>query len=153
MAYKKRRNYETTSYSIAHYILMFILVCACIVIVAWILIADRHHEDTDATGAIFTEQTITSNGQISPCAQKVINTVAQMWTYNPDQIPARYWDIASHYVNGNVTERTEGTCDKVKYICYAGQRRRDCNPCAVQNGIAMAMDRHAADLISKKCPK
>lgn len=156
MAKKKVRNdYETTSYSIAHYILMFLLVCICIVIVAWIMIAGRYHTDTDTTGVILAEtETVTDTARpVSPCAQQIINNVAQMWTYNPDQVPSYYWDVATKYVNGTVTERIDGVCDKVRYVCDAGQRRRDCNPCAVSTGITIAMDRHASDLIAKKCPK
>ena len=157
--YKNYKNDEPTSYSIAHYILVFLLVCVGVVAVIWILVAIGYRLEKRAASGPVTimaaeENVVTTDdiNALSPCAKRVVNSVAQIWTYSPDDVPRKYWDMAYTYVNDTIPTRTEGSCNNVRFICNAGQRRRDCDPCAVSAGMSMAMDRHISDMISQNCP-
>ena len=149
----KRYN-QTTSYSVAHFILVFLVVCACIVGVIWLLIAAgyRHYERSvadDTAAVVESETVVTSNA--SPCAQQVMNDVAQMWAYSPNDVPQKYWDMAVNYLNQPVDAWTEDTCNGIRFICNPGQIRRECDPCAVSSAMSTAMEAHARDMISQNC--
>ena len=141
---------QTTSYSIAHYILIFMLVCIGIVLVAWLLIAAGYRYQ--AQQAISDDNVIVMPNETTPCAQSVMNQVAQVWAYDPNKVPQKYWEMAVDYLNGTVDTWTEGSCNDIRFICNPGQVRRDCDPCAVSTAMSMAMQAHTNDMIAKKCP-
>ena len=152
------RNQTTTSYSVAHYILIFLLICLGVVVVGWLLIAAgyRNYEQQLADDPVVEETvettTTTTATTLSPCAQKVMNEVAQMWAYSQNDVPQKYWDMAVEYLNSPVSSWTEGTCNDIRYICNPGQIRRECDPCAVSNAMSRAMEAHTRDLKAKNCP-
>lgn len=153
------RNQTTTSYSVAHYILIFLLICLGVVVVGWLLIAAgyRNYEQQLADDDPVVEETVettttTTATTLSPCAQKVMNEVAQMWAYSQNDVPQKYWDMAVEYLNSPVSSWTEGTCNDIRYICNPGQIRRECDPCAVSNAMSRAMEAHTRDLKAKNCP-
>ncbi len=96
---------------------------------------------------------ITHVKNTDPCVQRTINTVAQMWAYNPEMVPQRYWDMAADYMNQTITTRTYGICQDVAYTCHVGQIRRDCDPCAVPSARDYAQSMHTAEMIQKNCGK
>ena len=141
---------QTTSYSIAHYILMFLLVCVGIVVVVWLLIVAGYRYQ--AHQPISDDDVIVTQVETTPCAQQVMNEVAQVWAYTPEKVPQRYWEMAVDYLNGTVDVWTEGSCNDIRFICNPGQIRRECDPCAVSSAMSMAMRAHTNDMIANKCP-
>ena len=143
---------QTTSYSVAHFILVFLVVCACVVGVVWLLIAAgyRHAEQQSDAQVVETETVVATT--VSPCAQGVMNDVAQMWAYNPNDVPQKYWDMAVNYLNAPVENYTEGACNDIRFICNPGQIRRECDPCAVSSAMSKAMEKHTKAMIAQNCP-
>ena len=142
----KKFSTNTSAFSIAHYILLFLVVCVCITIIAWVMIS---HSNPHPSNNITTPITHVKN--TNPCVQRTINTVAQMWAYNPEMVPQRYWDMAEKYMNETITTRTYGICMDVAFTCHAGQIRRDCDPCAVPSARDYAQSMHTANMIQKNC--
>lgn len=145
MATKFKTN--TNSFTIAHYILLFLVVIICIGIISWVII--KRHNNTPQNNIT---PTITHAKNTDPCVQRATDTVAQMWAYNPRLIPQKYWQIASDYINETITTRTYGICQDIAFTCRPGQKRIDCDPCAVPSARAYAQDMQTADIISKDCP-
>lgn len=145
MATKFETN--TNSFTISHYILLFLVVIICIGIISWVIIK-RHN----ATPQNNITPTITHVKNTDPCVQHATDTVAQMWAYNPRLIPQKYWQIASNYINETITTRTYGICQDVAFTCRPGQKRIECDPCAVPSARAYAQDMQTADMISENCP-
>ncbi|MBP3397461.1 MAG: hypothetical protein J6K82_00855 [Alphaproteobacteria bacterium] len=144
MAKKFKTNIN--SFTIAHYILLFLVVGLCICIIAWIMI----HRVNSAPENNVTLNT-THMTSSDPCVQRTINTVNQMWAYDPKQVPQKYWEIAMNYMNQPITTRTYGLCQDVGYICHPGQILRDCDPCAVPSARTYAQSIHISDMIEKNC--
>ena len=142
----KKFTTNTNSFTIAHYILLFLVVGLCISIIAWILISRNN-----TTPANNVTQNIIHIRDTDPCVQRTRNTVAQMWAYDPRAVPQKYWTIATEYLNQTITTPTYGICQDVAFTCHVGQLRRDCDPCAVPSARAYAMDIHTADLIRENC--
>ena len=135
---------NTSSFTIAHYILLFLVTGICIAIIAWIMI---NRTNNNPSNNITTEHI-----KYSPCVQRTINTVEQMWAYDPKLIPNKYWKIAMDYLNEPIRTRTYGICQDVAYTCNVGQLRRDCDPCAVPSARQYAREFHIADMIKQNCP-
>lgn len=145
MAKKIKTN--ITSFTIAHYILLFFVVVLCVCIIAWVMI-HRNNSSPENNVSINTTHISSSN----PCVQRTINTINQMWAYNPKQVPQKYWDIAMSYMNQPIITRTYGLCQDVGYVCHPGQILRDCDPCAIPSARTYAQSIHIADMIEKNCP-
>ena len=142
----KKNSNNTSAFTIAHYILLFLVTGLCISIIAWIMITRNNNKPTnDVT------QNIIRIKNSDPCVQRVNEIVTRMWAFNPDAVPEKYWKIATEYLNAPITTRTYGICQDVAFTCHTGQIRRDCDPCAVPAARAYAMDIHINDLIHANC--
>ena len=140
----KKTEFQTTPFTIAHYILLFMVAVVCTSIVVWLIIA--RHNATVADSINITK--IMNN---DPCVNQTREAVSRMWSYNQELIPMRYKTMANTYANNAVLTRTSGYCNDVPFTCRAGQLRRTCDPCAVVAGRNMAMEVHIADMIRANC--
>ena len=143
----KKFTTNTNAFGIAHYILLFIVVILCICTIAFIIIKRNNPNPQNNV-----QPTITHIKNNDPCVQRTINTIAQMWAYDPKKVPQKYWDIATNYLTEPITTRFYGICQDVAYTCHPGQIRRDCDPCAVPSARAYAMEIHTTDMIQANCP-
>lgn len=137
---------NTNTYTIAHYILLFLVIGLCICIAAWIMIS-RHNQSPQNN----ITPTITHISNKSPCIRRTIDTIEQMWRYDPKSVPQKYWNIAIEYLNEPMLNRTYGICQDVAFVCYPGQTRRECDPCAVPSARAIAKQQQIADMIKTNC--
>ncbi len=137
---------QTNPFTIAHYILMFLVAGLCIGVVAWAMIS------AGGNRPVSNVEPVTHIANTDPCSQKMMNAVAQMWAYNPGAVPQKYWDLAAEYANEQIKTRIRGACNDVKFVCRPGQIRRDCDPCALGSARQMAMDQQTADMIAENCP-
>lgn len=137
---------DTNSFTIAHYILLFLVIGLCICIVAWFMITRHNNHPTNNVTT-----TITHISNASPCVQRTIDTVEKMWRYDPKSVPQKYWNIAIEYLNEPITSRTYGLCQDVAFVCHTGQIRRECDPCAVPSARAFAKQQQIADMIKMNC--
>ncbi|MBQ2017383.1 MAG: hypothetical protein II208_02550 [Alphaproteobacteria bacterium] len=142
----KKVKQNTSAFTIAHYILLFLVSGLCISIIAWIIITRDNKKPTNNVS-----ENIIHVKNTDPCVQRINDIVARMWAFNPDAVPEKYWKIATNYLNQPITTRTYGLCQDVAFICHAGQIRRDCDPCAVPAARTYAMDIHINDLIHANC--
>ena len=142
-----RHNPNTTPFTIAHYILLFLVTVICICIIAWVIIK---RTNSDPRNNI--TPTITHISGHDSCTKRATNIVMKMWAYDPKSVPARYWQIATDYMNEKITARTYEICQDVAFTCRIGERRRDCDPCAVPSARAYAQSIQIADLIPQICP-
>ncbi len=142
----KKFKTDTSAFSIAHYILLFFVAGLCITIISWVMIKNNNP---------VPENNVTANvlhiRESDPCVQRVRDSVAHMWAYDPKNVPQKYWDIAGNYLNQTITTRTYGICQDVAYTCRPGQIRRDCDPCAVPSARDWAQSVHMADMIQENC--
>lgn len=137
---------NTNSFTIAHYILLFLVAGLCICIIAWIVI-NRHNKNPQNN----IQPNILHTTGASPCVKRVINTVENIWERDPKTVPERYWNIAVEYLNEPITVRTYGLCQDVAFVCNPGQLRRNCDPCAVPNARAFAKSIQISEMIEKNC--
>ena len=144
MAKKFKTN--TSAFSIAHYILLFLVVGFSIAIIAWVMIKNNNPnpENNVSNNVIHVKDT-------DPCVQRTRDMVARMWAYDPGAVPEKYWIIAENYLNQVITTRTYGICQDVAFTCHVGQIRVDCDPCAVPSARDWAQSIHVADMIQKNC--
>ena len=142
----KKFKTNTNAFSIAHYILLFLVVGICIAIIAWVMITNNNPNPTSniSTNVVHVKES-------NPCVQNTRDMVARMWAYDPQSVPQRYWDIAGNYMNQTITTRTYGICQDVAFTCRPGQIRRDCDPCAAPSARDWAQSIHTADMIQKNC--
>ena len=144
MAKKFKTN--TNTYTIAHYLLLFLVIGLCICIAAWIMIT-RHNNNPINN----VTPTITHISSTLPCVKRTVDTVEQMWRYDPKSVPQKYWNIAIEYLNEPITARTYGLCQDVAFVCHTGQIRRECDPWAVPSARAFAKQQQIADMIKMNC--
>lgn len=139
---------DTNSFSIAQYILLFLVVVLCIGIVAWTLVHTGRNmkSENPATNVVHITNT-------DPCVQNIMNVVSQTWAYNPNSVPQKYLDLATQYANAQITTRIHGACNEITFVCRPGQIRRDCDPCALSSARQIAMDQQIADMIQSNCPE
>ena len=137
---------NTNSFTIAHYILLFLVIGLCICIVAWIMIS-RHNKHPQNN---ITPTVIHISGT-SPCIKRTVDIVDKMWKYDPKQVPQKYWEIALEYLNVPITVHTYGICQDVAFVCTPGQTRRECDPCAVPSARTIAKQQQIADMIKLNC--
>lgn len=143
--------YQTNSFSIAHYILLICMVVLCGGVVAYAIIHDTGRHDDVLAMPMPTRPAAPAATQPDTCAQTVTNAVAQMWAYNPDVIPVKYKDIAMAYYTGPVNTTIRGECNGVRFVCRAGVRRADCDPCAAGGARDYAISLQTRDMIKKHC--
>lgn len=143
--------YQTNSFSIAHYILLICMVVLCGGVVAYAIIHDTGRHDDVLAMPMPTRPAAPASTQPDTCAQTVTNAVAQMWAYNPDVIPVKYKDIAMAYYTGPVNTTIRGECNGVRFVCRAGVRRADCDPCAAGGARDYAISLQTRDMIKKHC--
>lgn len=139
----KNDNY-TTPFGIAHYILLLAVGALCLGVIIY----------AAYWGPRATHQpmpTPVDTPVPSECARDAANTVAQMWAYHPEFIPAKYQNMVIEYLSEPVEFTTRGTCNDVSFTCYAGQTWRDCDPCALGRIQENIMQIHIADVVSAKC--
>lgn len=137
---------NTTAFTIAHYIFLFFVMFFCISIIAWVMIKrDNPNPSNNISDNILHINSST------PCVQRTIRTVKQMWEYDPRAVPEKYWEIAMDYMNQKIENRTYGLCQDVAYICPRGAVIIDCNPCAVPMAREYAQKIHIADMIMANC--
>lgn len=139
---KKQSENATNSFTIAHYILMFLVAVLCASIVVWLIIGRQENEEKIVVAQIENSD---------PCVQQALNIVGQMWAYNQELIPVKYLAMVDAYVNEPVPVRVTGYCEDVVFTCRPGQVRRVCNPCAVSVGRQIAMEKHVADIVQSTC--
>ena len=142
----KKIHHNLSSFNIAHYILLFFVVCLAIGIVAYATIT---HNNTPTNNTEFSTQHISSTA----CINRVTRQIHQMWQYNPKSVPQQYWEIAIAYLNTPIAETTYGLCQDVAYVCHAGQIRRNCDPCAVPSARKHAQSVHISDAITENCTR
>ena len=144
----KKFKTNTSAFSIAHYILLFLVAGICITIVARVIIKNNNsHPSNNVTPSVLHIK------ESDTCVQNVRNTVARMWAYEPNRVPQKYWNMAENYLNQIITTRTYGICQDVAFECKPGQIRIDCDPCAVPSAREWAQSIHVADLIQENCNK
>lgn len=144
--------YQTNSFSIAHYILLICMVVLCGGVVAYAIIHDTgRHDENIVPMPMLTQPAVPVATQTDTCVQTVTNAVAQMWAYNPDVIPVKYKDIAMAYYTGPVNTTIHGECNGVRFVCRAGVRRADCDPCAAGGARDYAISLQTRDMIKKHC--
>lgn len=142
----KKFTTNTSAFTISHYILLFLVTILCIGIIAWVMIhRNNPHPENNIT------PNITHIHNTDPCVQRVTNTVARMWAYDPRSVPEKYWQIATDYINQAITTRIYGLCQDIAYVCRPGQLLRDCDPCAVPSARNYAQSIHIADMIEQNC--
>ena len=142
--YKFKTN--TSSFTIAHYILLFLITALCMIVIAWIMITRNNNAPHNNV-----IQNITHVHGNDPCVKRVIETVDKMWEYDPKSIPDKYWNIALEYMNAPITTTTYGICQDVAFTCHPAQIRRDCDPCAVPNAREYAKQMQIADMLNQNC--
>ena len=140
----KNMEYQTSAFTIAHYILLFMVTVVCISIVAWLIITRYNTQRANSTNITY----IMNN---DPCVRQTRDAVSRMWAYNQELIPTRYKTMGDTYANDAVLTRVTGYCNDVPFTCRAGQLRRTCDPCAVNAGRMRAMEMHIADMIRTNC--
>ena len=139
---------NTSPFSIAHYIFLFLVVACCIAVIAWVMIARQNPQPENNLSPMVIH---VSNDD--PCVQRVTETVLRMWAFNPRAVPQKYWDMAMNWMNQPVTMKMYGLCQDVAFTCRPGQLRKDCDPCAVPSARDFAQGRHIADMIQENCNK
>ncbi len=132
---------QTNSFSIAHYILLFLVIVVGIWFIIWAIASIK---DADAG---------TKKQHVSPenCIEQVTQTVTQMWTDSPDMVPQKYITMMNDRANRIVDVRTRGNCNGITFICEMGAIRSECDPCAVTNARQMAIEQHTVDMIKENC--
>ena len=130
---------STSSYNIAHIILLSVVVVVGIWFIVWAIISMSHADEK----AMETSD--------EPCVQIAINTVATIWLDRPDQIPQKYIDIMTEKANRVVEVKTRGNCNGTPFVCEMGTIRSECDPCATLIARQDAINQHTVDLIQENC--
>ena len=140
----KVKEFQTTPFTIAHYILLFMVTVVCVSIVAWLIIG---RYNTGLTNNVSVSYRLSKD----PCVVQTREAIAKMWDYNQELIPMRYKTMVDMYINDAILTRFSGYCKDTAFTCRAGQLRRTCDPCAIDTGRRQAMERHILDAIDVKC--
>lgn len=131
-----------SAFSVAHYVLLFLVSTACTVSVVWVLIAANNRESA------LNDRTKPND---KTCQRTVADTVTDMWEHTPDKIPPQYVSLIDSYANRIVMVRTTGTCNGKKFICPMHTKRIECDPCAYNAANKRAMFQHISDEIDRIC--
>lgn len=139
-------NEDTPSaFSVAHYVLLFLVSTFCTVAVVWILIAANNRE------AALNDKFIHNPNTTKACQRQTADTITDIWENRPNDIPKQYILIEKNYANRIVPVRTTGICNGQKFICRMGDIRSTCDPCAKNSAKKRAMFQHISDAIDKAC--
>ncbi|MBR5153359.1 MAG: hypothetical protein IKW57_01010 [Alphaproteobacteria bacterium] len=142
----KKFTTNTNSFTIAHYILLFMVTITCIGIIAWVMInRDNPAPENNVHSSIIHAK------NSDPCVKRVTETIERMWEFSPESVPQKYWSIAMAYINQPIISRTYGICMDAAFTCRPGQLLRDCDPCAIPSARSYAQQIHIADMISANC--
>ena len=134
-----------SAFSIAHYVLLFLVSTLCTISVVWVLIAANNRES-----ALHDKINTTST---KTCQRQAADSITHMWNTNQKQIPQQYILMETNYANRIVPVRTTGTCNGEKFICKMGDVRAMCDPCAKNSAKKRAMFQHISDVIDEMCKK
>lgn len=134
-----------SAFSIAHYILLFIVSTLCTISVVWVLIAANNRE------ASIHDQITNNNPDDKSCQRATADAITLLWQDNPQDIPPKYLQMESEYANRIVMVRTKGSCNGTKFVCKMGEKRSSCDPCALNSAKKRAMFHHISDAIDKMC--
>ncbi|MBQ0013377.1 MAG: hypothetical protein KBS86_02295 [Proteobacteria bacterium] len=134
------KKIQTDSYTIAHYVLLFLVIVVVIWFVIWAIRSTR--------GEAVAGETKTTNPS---CVQQTIDSVAQMWINDTDKIPQEYTDMMIKHANRVVKVKTRGNCNGQSFVCEMGAVRASCDPCAIAVARQMAIDKHTSDMVLKNC--
>ncbi len=137
--------YQTNSFTIAHYILLFAVVVLSIGIISWTVI---HSGNPNPQNNIEPVMHITNS---DPCVRHARESITQMWEYNPGAVPQEYRALATQYTDEVIATRIQGDCGGTSFTCRPGQRRRECDPCAAASARQYAIEQQIADTIEKNC--
>ena len=140
----KKSEFQTTPFTIAHYILLFMVTIVCISTVTWLIMG--RYNDAHKNNIVISYMM-----SKDPCVVRTRDAVSKMWAYNQELIPIKYKTMVDTYINDAVLTRVKGYCNDAVFTCRAGQLRRICDPCAVEVGQQRAMERHTLDLIHANC--
>lgn len=140
----RKKEFQTNSFTIAHYILLFMVTVTCASIIVWLVLQNHREQVKKAMDIVY----ITNN---NPCVRHARDAVKQIWTYNQELIPTRYKIIVNKYVNEVMPARVKGYCGDEPFMCRMGQIRHVCDPCAKKTAREMAMTQHMADVIYANC--
>ena len=132
-----------SAFSVAHYVLLFIVSTLCTVSVVWVLIAANNRE------AALHDKIRTNTPKT--CQRDVADNVKNMWETQPNMIPAHYKTMEINYANRIVPVRTTGTCNGEKFVCQMGEVRASCDPCAKNSAQKRALFQHISDIIDQTC--
>lgn len=134
-----------SAFSVAHYVLLFLVSTLCTISVVWVLIAANNREST-LRDKIRTQTTKT-------CQRDVADKITNMWEKEPHNIPKYYKNMEHNYANRIVEVRTTGTCNGEKFVCKMGAVRSSCDPCALNSAQKRALFQHVSDIIDQTCKK
>ena len=140
----RKKEFQTSSFTIAHYILLFMVAVVCASVVTW-LVLQNHRRN------VVRQMDVAYIANNSPCVKHARDAVKQIWTYNQELIPTRYKIMVHKYVNEVVPVRIKGYCGDEPFMCRMGQVRNVCDPCVKKTAQEMAMTQHMADVIYANC--
>ncbi len=139
-------NDTPSAFSVAHYVLLFLVSTLCTVAVVWVLISANNRE-ASINDKILNRQTQSSK----TCQRAAADQITSMWEMRPHEIPKQYLLIEKNYADRIVPVKTTGVCNGQKFICKMGDVRSSCDPCAKNSARKRAMFQHISDTIDKTC--
>lgn len=138
---------ETPSaFSVAHYVLLFIVSTLCTISVVWVLVAANNRES-----AIHDHIKKADTNAEKSCERATADAIKLLWQDKPGDIPQKYIVMENNYANRIVPVRTTGTCNGKKFTCTMGAVRATCDPCAKNTAQKRAMFQHISDTIDELC--
>ncbi|MBO4672714.1 MAG: hypothetical protein J5608_03620 [Alphaproteobacteria bacterium] len=131
-----------SAFSVAHYVLLFLVSTACTVSVVWVLIAANNREAATIDKMERTSKT---------CQRDIADKITDLWEHDPTQVPQKYMNLVDTYANRIVTVRTTGMCNGKSFMCPMNTKRSACDPCAHNAAYKRAMFQHISDEIDREC--
>lgn len=125
---------KTNSFTIARYILLFLVCGAVFMFLVWLMTSPKH-----------------DRSDFAACRAAVADTVNKIWHDNPTEIPPQYVQMVTDYADFIIEIPTSGRCNDSDFTCAPGMRRRDCNPCAAQIGAERAREQYINDMAARTC--
>lgn len=141
-------NDTPSAFSVAHYMLLFIVATLCTVLVVWVLITANNRE-----ASINDKITMQHTRSNKICQRTTADKTTAIWQNRPHEIPKHYLEMEQNYANRIVPVRTTGNCNGQKFVCKMGEVRSSCDPCAKNSARKRAMFQHISDSIDQTCKK
>ncbi len=139
-------NDTPSAFSVAHYVLLFLVSCLCTIAVVWVLISANNRE------ASLNDKMLTHHTQQNKtCQRAAADQITSLWETRPHEIPKQYLLMEKNYANRIVPVRTTGVCNGKKFVCKMGDVRATCDPCAKNSAHKRAMFQHISDTIDQLC--